>query len=83
MGVVTLREPAGQIGLPVNPSKAVVTMMTNAFLTPLSYSCLAEPSTKVRGIDLNALFADALYAFKSRGFGGEAGLVAAHTPLVP
>ena len=42
LGVVTLREPAGQIGLPANPSKAVVTMMTNAFLTPLSYSCYRE-----------------------------------------
>ena len=27
--------------------------------------------------------ADALYAFKSRGFSGEIGLVAATTPLVP
>ena len=26
---------------------------------------------------------DALYASKSRGFGGEIGLVAANTPLVP
>ena len=30
---------------------------------------------------LYALFADALYAFKSRGFGGEIGLVADNTPL--
>jgi hypothetical protein len=36
---------------------------------------LAEASTKVRGIDLNALFADAVHAFKSGGFGGEVGLV--------
>ena len=50
---------------------------------PLSYSCLAEPSTKVRGIHLYAPFADALYPFKSRGLGGEAGLVAKRVGISP